>query len=80
MATIELKAGLQQLTDSNAEESKMQKAIKSLKRLTKKKEDPTLMTKEEFFAQIDEAMEQYKQGKYISFSNMEEMDKWLDNL
>jgi hypothetical protein len=42
--------------------------------------DPTLMTKEEFFAKIDKGLEEYKQGKYISFDTNEEMFAFLENL
>ena len=33
------------------------------KKLVKEKEDPTLMTKEEFYAKIEKAEEDYRQGK-----------------
>ena len=37
------------------DESLMRRLSRYVKRLVKEKEDPTLMTKEEFFARIDEA-------------------------
>ena len=37
------------------DETLMAKVLKYVKRLAAKKEDPTLMTKEEFFARVDEA-------------------------
>lgn len=45
-----------------------------------KQADPTLLSKEEFFARVDEAREQIKQGKSISFSNPQEMNTWLNSL
>lgn len=40
----------------------------------------TLLSEEEFFARVDEAREQIKQGKSISFSTPQEMNKWLNSL
>ena len=42
----------------------MSKLANYLKKLVKvKQEDPTLMTKEEFFARVDEAKAQYERGE-----------------
>ena len=58
-------------------ESLMKQLAKYLKKLTaKKKSDPTLMTKEEFFAKIERAEQQV--GK--SFANVEELDRYIRNL
>ena len=45
------------LTELSQDEGLMRKAVKALKRILAKaqKDDPTLMTKEEFFARIEEA-------------------------
>jgi PHD/YefM family antitoxin component YafN of YafNO toxin-antitoxin module len=43
-------------------------------------EDDSLMTKEEFFAKIDRALEEYKEGKAISFATNEELFAFLENL
>jgi PHD/YefM family antitoxin component YafN of YafNO toxin-antitoxin module len=43
-------------------------------------EDDSLMTKEEFFAKIDHALEEYKEGKSISFKTNEELFSFLENL
>lgn len=40
----------------------------------------TLLSEEEFFARVDEARGQIKQGKSISFSTHQEMNKWLNSL
>lgn len=58
----------------------MEKALKYVKKLAAKKEDPTLMTKEEFFARVDEARKEIRQGKGKRFSNPEEMNAWLNSL
>ncbi len=46
---------LRELSTIVEDESLMTKVLKYIKKLTAKKPDPTLMTKEEFFARIDEA-------------------------
>jgi len=40
----------------------MAKPLKYTRKLTAKMEDPTLMTKEEFYARVDKAKEEIKQG------------------
>ena len=58
----------------------MKRAAKYLKKLATQKEDDTLMTKEEFFARIDESLQQAKEGKVKTFTDIEEMNAWLDSL
>jgi hypothetical protein len=63
------------------DENLLKRAAKYLRKLiAEKKADPTLLSEEEFFARVDEAREQIKQGKSISFSNPQEMNKWLNSL
>jgi len=63
------------------DESMLKRIAKYLRKLVyEKKSDPTEMTKEEFFARVDEAREQIKQGKCVSFSDPKEMDAWLNSL
>ena len=45
------------------DEAIMKKIINYAKKLVKKKEDPTEMTKEEFFAKIDKAEKDYREGR-----------------
>ena len=45
------------------DENRLRRAMRYIKRLAAEKPDPTLMTKEEFFAQVDEALEEARQGK-----------------
>ena len=56
MTAIQLNAELYRAMGVIADdETLMAKVLKYVKRLAAKKEDPTLMTKEEFFARVDEA-------------------------
>lgn len=58
----------------------MRRLTRYAKRLVKEKEDASLVTKEEFFARIDEAKKEYEDGNYKSFSNIDEMNAWLNSL
>ena len=56
MTALQLNAELYRAMGKIADdETLMAKVLKYVKRLAAKKEDPTLMTKEEFFARVDEA-------------------------
>ena len=64
MASLELNAEIYRTLGEIAEdENLLKRALKSLKRLAAKKQDETLMTKEEFFARVDEAREQIRCGE-----------------
>ena len=81
MTAMQMNAELfRQLSIIAEDESLMAKAVKYLKKLTAKKEDETLMTKEEFFRRVDEAREEIRQGKGRRFSSPEEMNAWLNSL
>ena len=55
----------------------MRRLSKYVKRLAKEKaDDPTLMTKEEFFARVDEA----QKGPSMEFASVEELDKYIRSL
>lgn len=64
------------------EEGLMRRAAKYLKKLADEKlqRDETLMTKEEFFAQVDKGLEEIKRGEGVCFTNKEDMHAWLNNL
>ena len=63
------------------DENLLKRAAKYLRKLVAEKQaDPTLMTKEEFFARVDEAREEIRQGKCKRFSDPEEMNAWLNSL
>ena len=46
----------------------------------KAKKDETLMTKEEFFAHVDKAEREIAEGKGKTFTNIEDMNAWLNSL
>lgn len=81
MTAIELNAELLRNMSIIAEdENLLKRAAKYLRKLVAEKEDPTLMTKEEFFARVDKAREEIREGKGKRFSNLEEMNAWLNSL
>ena len=56
MTTLQLRAKLfREMSPLLDSEAAMEKLIKYVKKLRAKKEDPTLMTEEEFFRRVDEA-------------------------
>ena len=61
-------------------EALMKQLAKYLKKLVAKKNDPTLMTKEEFFARVDEALEQARQGRVHRIETKEELNQFLNSL
>ena len=69
MTALQLNAEVLRAIDGiSDDEALMTKVLKYIKKLTAKKEDPTLMTKEEFFAKIEEAERQYARGEYTEMS------------
>ena len=44
------------------------------------KVDPTLMTKDEYFAMLDQRAAEYEQGKYHTYSSVEEPDRHIRSL
>ena len=82
MTALELNAELYKNLGIIAEDETMYaKVVKYVRNLAKKmQEDPTRMTEEEFFARVDEAREEIRQGKGISFTDKAEMNAWLNSL
>ena len=81
MTALQLNAELYRAMGVIADdETLMTKVLCYVKRLAAKREDPTLMTKEEFFANVDEALEQAKRGEGKSFTNLADMNAWLNTL
>ena len=77
MTTLQMNAELfRQLSIIAKDENLMAKLLKYTRKLTAKMEDPTLMTKEEFYARVDEA----KKGSSKSFTNVDELDKYIRTL
>ena len=57
------------------------KVAKYLRRMAKQaSQDNTLMSKEEFFARVEEAEQDIKEGKGITFTNKADMNAWLNTL
>ena len=62
-------------------EDMMKRVAKYLRKLVKEqKADPTLRSKEEFFANLDKAEESIEQGKGKTFTHPSEMNAWLNSL
>ena len=81
MTAIEMNAELLRNMSIIAEdENLLKRAVKYLRKLVAEKEDPTLMTQEEFFARIDKAEEEIAEGKGITFTNKDDMNAWLNSL
>ena len=82
MTAIQLNAEmLRNMSIIAEDEHLLRRVAKYLRKVVaEKKADPTLMTKEEFFARVDEAREEIRQGKSKRFSNPEEMNAWLNSL
>ena len=57
-------------------ETLMRRLTRYAKKLAREKEDPTLMTKEEFFRMLDEA----EKGPSKRFDSVEELDKYIRSL
>ena len=81
MTAIQLNAELFRAMSIIAEdEGLMTKLLKYAKKLVAKKEDPTLMTKEEFFAKIERAEAQYARGEYSEMLPDEDLRTHLKRL
>ena len=78
MTAIELNAQIwRDMAEIADSEPLMKQLAKYLKKLVAKKADPTLMTKEEFFAKIERSEEQYRQGKCHSMLPDEDLTTYL---
>ena len=77
MTALQMNAEIfRQLSLIAEDDSKMKRALKALRRIAEPKPDPTLMSREEFFARVDEA----KKGPSMRFANVEELDRYISNL
>ena len=78
MTAVEMNAELfRQLSIIAEDESLMAKMLKYAKKLTASKADPTLITKEEFFAKLERGEEEYRQGKCHSLLPDEDLTTYL---
>ena len=77
MTALQLNAELlRELSVIVEDETLLTKALKYIKKLTAKKDDPTLMSKEEFFKSIDDA----RKGKTYRMKPEESLDEFLDRV
>ena len=59
----------------------LRRVAKYLRKLVSEKEaDPTLLSKEEFFARLDKAEKDIAEGKGTTFTDRDEMNAWLNSL
>ena len=82
MTAIQLNAEmLRNMSIIAEDENLLKRAAKYLRKLVAEKEaDSTEMTREEFFARVDKAERQIAEGKGITFTNHDDMNKWLNSL
>ena len=74
MTAIQMNAEILRNMSIIAEDERlMARAAKYLRKLAAEKEDPTLFTKEEFFARVDKA----KEGPSMGFASIAELDKHI---
>lgn len=81
MTAVELNAQIwRDMAEIADSEPLMKQLAKYLKKLVAKKNDPTLMTDEEFFKRVDEAREEIRQGKGIKMLPNESLDEFLKRI
>ena len=81
MTAIELNAQIRRDMAEIADcEPLMRQLAKYLRQLVSKKTDPTLLTKEEFFAKLDEAECEIAEGKGIRMLPNESLDDFLSRV
>ena len=81
MTAIQLNAEIYRALGVIAEdETLLDRAAKYLKKLAAKKEDETLMSRQEFFENVEEAERQIERGEGITFTNLDDMNAWLNTL
>lgn len=62
------------------DENLLRRATKYLHRLAVEKKDPTQMPEDEFFAMLIQAERDIADGKGITFTDITEMNAWLNSL
>jgi len=78
MTAVQLRAELfREMNPLLDSEAALEKLIKYVQKLAAKKEDPTLMTKEEFFEKIERAEREIAEGKGIKMLPNETLDDLL---
>lgn len=69
-----------QLSIIAEDESMMTKLLKYAKKLTAKKQDDTLVSKEDFMASLERGEEEYRQGKTHRLNTIDELHSFLNSL
>ena len=78
MTALQMNAELfRQLSIIAEDEGLSAQLMKYIKRLTAKKQDPTLVTKEEFMASLERGEEEYRQGKCVRLLQGESVSEML---
>ena len=82
MTAIQLNAEIYRNLGIIAEdETMLSRVAKYLRRVAKEMtDDPTCMSKEEYFARLDEAERDIANGNGVTFTNVEQMNAWLNAL
>ncbi len=81
MTALQLNAELfRQLSIIAQDEAMIAKLLKYAKKLTAKKEDETLVSKEEFMASLERGEEEYRQGKTHRLNSIDELHSFLNSL
>ena len=82
MTALQLNAEILRNLGALAEDESMLKRVaKYLRKLVSEKEaDPTLLSKEDFFASVDEAREQIKRGEGVEMLPDESLDEFLNRV
>lgn len=82
MTAVQLNAEILRNLGTLAEDESMLKRVaKYLRKLVSEKQnDPTLVSKEEFFASLNRGEEEYRQGKTHRISSVEELNSFLNAL
>ncbi len=81
MTTLQLNAEIYEALSIIAQdESLLKKAARSLKRLASMKKDETLMRREEFFATVDQSLQDANQGRIKKVNSEVELENFLNSL
>lgn len=82
MTALQLNADIyKSLGVISEDEGALRKAAKYLSRLAKQMtDDPARMTREEYFAKLDRSERQIAEGQGRTFTNVEQMNAWLNSL
>ena len=81
MNALQLNANIyESLSIISKDETLLKRAATYLHKLAEKKKDETLMTKEEYFAKIDRALQQAERGEGTTVRNENELVDYFNSL